>query len=113
VDRRQETRLAENQPATIAVLGDRLPASIRGRVIEIAASSMKISVPVAIAPGTPVRVECYDALFLGEICRADHCPAEIRIVVKIVHSLSSLAELERMNRALLGPASAPETVPRY
>jgi hypothetical protein len=86
----------------LAVLGGGAPFETRGRVLESSGGRVLVATPAPLQPGTPVRVEGNDTLVLGEICAVDQRENEWVAAVKIVHSLTSLAALERFNRALLG-----------
>lgn len=76
-----------------------------GRVLSVNGATALLRTPTANhlpATGAPVRVEGDDALLLGEISSVRPEADQWTVILDIAHSLSSLAELERLNRALLG-----------
>lgn len=103
-----ENVFAPDTSVQLAVLGGSAPFETRGRVVESSGSRVLVALPEPLQPGTPVRMEGNDTLVLGEICGVDRRENEWIAAVKIVHSLTSLAALERFNRALLGQAPDPE-----
>jgi len=104
MERRKETRLAVNSPVTVTVLGGPEQPPIRACVKDISRSGLRLSSPLPIPCGAPVKVEGGDLLLLGEVCRMGPVGErldEYTIGIKVSHSLASLADLERLNRALL------------
>ncbi len=90
-----------------------------GSILEISGRGLLVSVASPAACGTPVRIEGEDTLLLGEICRVEHSGEQWKLAVRVRHRLKGLAELARLNRALLGsettrpePAPAPFRVDR-
>jgi hypothetical protein len=75
---------------------------LHGRVIEMTGDRVLVRTPARIPDGAPVRIEGNDTLLLGEVCAVDRGPDHWIVAVEIAHSLTSLTELERFNRALLG-----------
>jgi hypothetical protein len=98
----KETVFARDTAVKLAVLGGSAPLETRGHVLESSGARVLVATPAPLQPGTPVRMEGNDTLVLGEICTLDRRENEWVAAVKIVHSLTSLAALERFNRALLG-----------
>jgi hypothetical protein len=97
-----ETIFARDTAVRLAVLGGNLPLETSGRVLETSGGRVLVATPAKLPPGMPVRMEGNDALVLGEICSVERKENEWIAAVEIAHSLGSLAELERFNRALLG-----------
>ena len=91
-------------PVTLTMLGAAASSPIRCRVIEMNGGTVtdEYAVPAEIALGTTVRIEGDDTLLLGEICGLQTLENAWIVVVRVAHSLRSLGELERLNRALLG-----------
>jgi hypothetical protein len=89
-------------PVTLIALGEAIPPPLRGRVIGMNGGTVLLSTAGRVAPGTSVRVEGNDTLLLGEICALQPDKDAWIVAVRIAHSLGSLAELDRLNRALLG-----------
>lgn len=99
-------RLIPGAPVRITVLESPAEA-FSGTVIECGGATLIVDLGASVPTGAAVKIEGRDVLLLGEICG---CRAEReghRAQVRILHSLGALAELERLNRALLGEDSAP------
>ena len=128
-DRRKEARTVTDAPVTVTVLATGQPETrqdgISGRILDMSGSGLLLGLPAAVPCGSPVKIEGSDMLLLGEVCRTESNPGpgakEYRVGVTVRHSLSRLAQLESLNRALLGhdrdpvfPAPTPleETVDR-
>ena len=84
------------------MLGEAAPSPFHGRVVEMNGATVLMRTTGRAAPGTSVRIEGNDTLLLGEICALQRDNDEWIIAVRVAHSLRSLAELGRLNRALLG-----------
>jgi hypothetical protein len=89
-------------PVTLTMLGAAVSSPVHCRLIEMVGSTLLMSTPGKISLGTTVRIEGNDTLLLGEICGMEPLKDAWIIAVRIAHSLGSLADLERLNRALLG-----------
>jgi len=98
-------------PVSVRILGLSPHDAIPGWVLDVSGSAVKLGLPRAVPCGSPVRIEGDDMLLLGEICR---CGAEGELygaAVQIRHCLSGLAQLERLNAALLGRKRPAEKMP--
>lgn len=113
MERRKEARLSSDMPVTITLLGAEKRPAISGRVLDVSGSGLLLSVPLPIPVGSPVKVEGNDMLLLGEACRLQESRGGYYVALEIVHSLGSLTDLERLNRALIGEEKAPITSASY
>lgn len=102
MERRKEPRLAVDSAVILTVLGAPPQPPIQARVKDMSGSGLRLSSPLPIPCGAPVKVEGNDLLLLGEVCRAEPIGDQFIIGLKVSHSLASLADLERLNRALIG-----------
>lgn len=73
-----------------------------GVVTGISGNLFRIVLPEPIPAGSPVRLATADLLLLGEVAGCEATENGYSVVLTVSHSLSSLAELERLNQSLLG-----------
>jgi len=101
LERRQDDRLSVNVPVTVTVLGMDSEGIMQARVLDVSGKGMKVCLPLPVAAGTPVQVETEELLYLGEACYSE--PVEGGYIVGLIlsHSLTALAELDRLNKALI------------
>jgi hypothetical protein len=97
-----ENAFTRDTAITVAVLGAATRFETSGQVIETSGARLLLGTPAPLPAGTLVRIEGNDTLLLGEVCAVDRGPDHWIVAVEIAHSLTSLTELERFNRALLG-----------
>ncbi len=93
-----------NAAVRLTVIGADQPV-LDGRVLSMNGGMVRLTTAAANrlpAAGAPVRVEGADALLLCEIRAVQPEKNQWTVVLEVAHSLSSLSELERLNRALLG-----------
>lgn len=103
----ENSNYADGPEAKLTALAG-APLETRGRVTEVSGRWIRLHTAAPVKPGTPVRLEDGDRLVLGEVASLDRAGAGWMVAVEIAHSLVSLADLERLNRALLGEtAPAP------
>jgi len=78
--------------------------------VELSGRGMRLAVDLPIAPGTPVRIETSDALYLAEVCYATHLDNLMwQIGLKVDQVLSGLSDLSRLRHILDSEApTAPE-----
>jgi len=101
VERRAEARFEVDRQVQVTSLehpADSWTATVRN----LSGRGMRLIVPQAIDPGSPIRVDADNIMFLGEVC---YCHAEgsgYAIGLMVEHVLTGLDELERLNRGLFG-----------
>jgi hypothetical protein len=105
LERRQEARLAINVPVTVTVLGMNSEGIMQARVLDVSGKGMKVRLPLPVAVGAPVQVETDDSLFLGEASYSEAVEGGYIVGLILSHSLTALAELDRLNRALIDEES--------
>ena len=71
-------------------------------VLDISESGMRLRSPIPIPCGTPVKIDGCSAVVLGEVCRCIPKEGADTVGLHLTCRLSSLAELELLNRALIG-----------
>lgn len=78
--------------------------------VELSGRGMRLAVDLPIAPGTPVRIETSEALYLAEVCYATHLDNLMwQIGLKVDQMLSGLSDLSRLRHFLEPDAhAAPE-----
>src|SRR6185369_8078656 len=98
--------LEAKTPVKLTVLGLAGEPTVPGSVIEAWGSHVVMKLDHAIPTGSLVKLECADTLLLGEVSRllGDGSTAE----VMLAYSLQGLADLERLNRSLLGEEMGEE-----
>lgn len=101
MERRKEGRLAVNVPVAVTVLGVHSEGMMKAHVLDVSGSGMRVILPVPIAAGAPVQVETIDSLYLGEACYSEAVEGGYIVGLTLSHSLTALAELDRLNRALI------------
>ena len=83
------------------------------RVTDASSNGLRLLLPHAIPPGTPVRVDIEDAMFLGEICYCTPVPSHPSLAayagVAIEECLSGLTSLQHLIDAL---QPSPQLQPR-
>ena len=101
-EKRKEPRLISGMHVTVTLAGARDSLTLKGRVLDVSGSGMLLSLPSPLPCGSPVRVEGNDMLLLGEVCRCEGGPEQSRVALQIRHCLTSLSQLDALNRAILG-----------
>ena len=103
MERRHELRVTSDQTVDVAALGpDR--RQMKGITLNMSGRGISIFVPTAFSPGDAVRIELEDALLLGEVCYCRPHNEGFIVGLEVDQVLEGLAELNRLNRALLGTA---------
>lgn len=102
MERRKKARLSANAPVTVTVLAADKTPPVSGRVLDMSGCGLLLSVPRPIPLGTPVKVEGNDILLLGEASRSQQSSDGYHVALELLHSLGALADLDRLNRALIG-----------
>jgi hypothetical protein len=97
----------------LTILGGARTQMIEACILDISPSGMRLRSPVHIQCGTPVKIDGFNATVLGEVCRSVPEDGADTLGLHITCRLSSLAELELLNRALIGERkdAHTETVP--
>ncbi len=104
MERRKEPRLKVKQPVTLTVLDAKSRRLIEACVLDISGSGLQLRLPIPVPCGMAVKIEGGDTLMLGEVCRCEPAGGAYAAGVQVSQTLSSLMELELMNRALIGEA---------
>lgn len=94
---REEMRVAVDKPVVLTVLRDpelRLP----GRVKDASPHGLGIYTGEPVPPGSPIKIEIGDALFLGEAVYCRALNPGCLIGVRFTQVLSGLAALGKMAR---------------
>ncbi len=106
MERRSEPRLTTDEPAIVTQLDQRRLHT--GLMVEISGNSLTMKLPTAIASGTPVKVDAWDLLMLGEVVRCEPAGDGFRVALTLRHSLRDLHALEKLTQGLLGKQTVPE-----
>jgi len=101
LERRHEARLSINVPVTVTVLGMHSEGIMTANVLDVSGVGMKVCLPLPVASGAAVKVETDDMLFLGEACYSEPIDGGYIVGLTLSHSLTALAELERLNKVLM------------
>jgi len=110
VERRSEVRFEVDRPVRVTRL-DCCPTRCTGTVRNLSGRGMRLTVPQAISPGTAIRVDAENIMFLGDVC---YCVPEnpgFSVGLIVEHVLTGLDELERLNRGLFGEPDRDGTTP--
>ena len=102
MESRRESRLQALIPASITLLHVQEPQQESGWVVEISGRGARLHMDVPIPCGTLLKIELRDQLLLGEAVHSVAADGGYTIGIRLSHSLSGLAELQQLNRALLG-----------
>jgi hypothetical protein len=113
MERRKEKRLRVTQPVMLLALGERGNRLIEACVLDISRNGVRVRSSTSLACETQVKIDGEDVHILGTVSR---CEAQkggsYNIAIKVSDPLSSLIELELLNRALIQPeGSAPKLEP--
>ena len=71
-------------------------------VLDISGSGLRLRVPMPVPGDSPVKIDGKNTLMLGQVCRCEPEEGAYTVAVQLSHTLSSLMELELLNRALIG-----------
>jgi hypothetical protein len=71
MNQRRESRLTANTPITLTLLKLLGEPAFSGRVIDMSASGLRVSIPLPIPCGAQVRVDGQEMAIFGEVCRCD------------------------------------------
>jgi hypothetical protein len=102
VERRKHPGLFITQSVTLLVLGT-LGAVIEACVLDLSTSEVQVRSPTRLTCATHVKIEGDDAVMLGTVCRCEAHDGAYRIGIQLSDPLSSLLDLELLNRAFIGP----------
>jgi len=81
---------------------------IEACVMDISGSGVQLRLPMPIPCGATIEIEGGDTLVLGEVCRCEPVEGAYAVGVQVSQTLSSLMELEVLNRALMRDAEGPK-----
>lgn len=84
------------------VLGAKGSHLIEACVLDMSGGGLKLRAPAPVPCGTPVKIDGKNMLILGKVCRCEPEGEAYTVAVQLSHTLSSLMELELLNRALIG-----------
>jgi hypothetical protein len=108
VERRKELRLRIKQPVMLTLIDAKSRRLIEACVTDISGSGVQLRVPMPLPCGATLEIEGGDSLMLGEVCRCEAVEGAYAVGVQVSHTLSSLMELELLNRALIGEKQEPK-----
>jgi hypothetical protein len=106
VERRREPRFQTNATVTVTVLNTLEQPAMSGLVSDMSGRGLRLTVPHPIPYGAAVKVEGNDMLVLGDVSRCQPAGSGYTVGLALTHSLTMLAELASLNRALLGEGSS-------
>jgi PilZ domain len=101
-EQRLEQRFAANTSVAVTVLGVLGDPKFLGVIVDMSGSGLRLNLPLPVPCGAPVKIETGDMLMLGEVVRCEPAGLTFSVGIAVSQSLTALAELERLNRALLG-----------
>ncbi len=101
-EQRLEQRLAADTSVSVTVLGVLGSPRFLGIIVDMSGSGLRLKLPLPVPCGAAVKIETGDMLMLGEVVRCEPVGETYSVGVSVSQSLTALAELERLNRALLG-----------
>ena len=90
------------------MLGAKGGRLIEACVLDMSDSGLKLRVPMLVPCGTPIKIEGGDTLMLGQVCRCEPEEGAYTVGVQLSETLSSLMDLELLNRALIGEGGGPK-----
>jgi PilZ domain len=101
-DQRLEQRFAASTSVAVTILGVLGEPKFLGVIVDMSGSGLRLNLPLPVPLGAPVKIETGDMLMLGEVVRCEPAGQTFSVGIAVSQSLTALAELERLNRALLG-----------
>jgi hypothetical protein len=106
VERRKETRVKFNvkQPVILTVLGPKGNHVIEAYLLDMSGNGLQLRAPMPVSCGAAIKIESGNTLMLGEVCRCEPEAGAYAVGVQLSQDLSSLMELELLNRALISGA---------
>lgn len=84
------------------VLGAKGSHLIEACVLDMSGGGLKLRASSPVPCGTPIKIDSKNTLMLGEVCRCEPEGEAYTAAVQLCHTLSSLMDLELLNRALIG-----------
>jgi len=88
----------------LTVLGATGRYVIEAYLLDISGSGLQLRAPMPIPSGAAIKIEGGNTLMLGEVCRCEPADGAYEVGIQVSQTLSSLTELERLNRSLTGEA---------
>lgn len=82
--------------------------AIEASVVDWSAAGLRVITARSVPPGTPVRVDWFDELALGEACYcAETSLGRFAVGLRLTQMLSGLEGLRRLSERLLGESRQP------
>jgi len=88
----------------LTVLGAEGSHIMEAYLLDISGNGLKLRLPELVLCGAAVKIDGNNTLLLGEVSRCEPEAGAFIVGVRLSHRLSSLAELELLNRSLIGDA---------
>lgn len=108
MDRRQSPRWTCNLPARLTLLGEK--EEVWDVLVEgWGKSGMSLEVQGRVQPGVACKVECDDALFLGEVIHCSPTFRGYRCGLKIEQCLTPVSGVKRLMEALVAERAVERT----
>lgn len=101
MERRAGRRFDIDQPARLTLLDGNQAAAIAARVVNTSGTGLGLTLEEAVPPGASVRVDCGNALFLGEVRYCRPCGGGFSAGLQVEHALYNLPGLAALARELL------------
>ena len=71
-------------------------------VVDMSDGGLRVRASAPVPCGTPVKIDGNHTLMLGEVCRCVPEEGAYTVGIQLTCTLSSFAELEQLDRALVG-----------
>ena len=107
MERRKHARLRPSDAISVTILSDE-SVCVEATVVDQSARGLGLRLRAPLIPGTPVKIELGDELLLAEVTHCVRQGGEFRAGLVVKHSLSGLADLHRLNRALHETSPQPK-----
>ncbi len=108
MERRQHPRIPVNSPVRVTtLLGDCIIAD--GQLEQLSGAGARVTSPVPLQPGTPLRLDLPDTLLLGECVYCQAVDGGFTLGIHLEHSLGSVGELRRLMSALMQEVESPNS----
>lgn len=105
-ERRKDFRLPVSSVA-VTILSDE-KVCVWATVIDRSEGGLGLRLTAPLIPGTSIKIELGDELLLAEVAHCERHNGSFRAGLTVKHSLASLADLRRMNRALHEASPKPQ-----
>jgi len=108
MEQRREPRIHVEQPVAVTVLSGQQTRH-GAHVTNFSQRGMRLLMAAAIPAGAAVKVECDDAMMLGEVVYCYSAGAQYAVGLELQQAVVGVSELARLSERLLGAIERSKT----